>query len=84
MAFKYLYEPEEDLGNPRYVREAKYIFIKKSDVPKTMAARKLAESISILSKQIVEGNRLGSSKYYARLRMRGAKKQLANLIRKTK
>jgi len=78
------YEPEEDLGNPRYVREAKYIFIKKSDVPKTMAARKLAESISILSKQIVEGNRLGSSKYYARLRMRSAKKQLANLIRKTK
>ena len=52
------------------------IFIKKSDVPDTIEARKLAENIDLLSKQIVETNRLGSSKYYARMRMRGMKKKL--------
>lgn len=75
------YDPEEKLRDPRYVREAKYIFIKKSDIPDTIEARKLAESIQFLSKQIVETNRLGSSKYYARMRMRGMKKKLEAMIR---
>jgi len=75
------YDPEDDLRDPRYVREAKYIFIKKSDVPDTIEARKLAENIDLLSKQIVETNRLGSSKYYARMRMRGMKKKLEAMIR---
>jgi hypothetical protein len=78
------YDPEDDLRDPRYVREAKYIFVSKSDVPNTMKARKLVEAIEELSKQIVETNRLGSSKYYSRLRMRGLKKQLAQLVKRSK
>jgi hypothetical protein len=78
------YDPEDDLRDPRYVREAKYIFVSKSDVPNTMKARKLVEAIEELSKQIVETNRLGSSKYYSRLRMRGLKKQLAQLVTRSK
>ena len=30
------YDPEDNLRDPRYVREAKYIFIKKEDVPDTI------------------------------------------------
>lgn len=78
------YDPEEKLRDPRYVREAKYIFIKKEDVPNTIEARKLAENIEFLSKQVVETNRLGSSKYYARMRMRGMKKKLEAMIREQK
>ena len=78
------YNPEDDLRDPRYVREAKYIFINKADVPNTLKARKLVETIEELSKQIVETNRLGSSKYYSRLRMRGMKKQLAQLVKGSK
>lgn len=78
------YDPEDDLRDPRYVREAKYIFVKKSDVPKTMRARKLVEAIEELSREIVETNRLGSSKYYSRRRMRGLKKQLSQLVREHK
>lgn len=78
------YDPEDDLRDPRYVREAKYIFVKKSDVPNTMEARKLVEVINELSKQIVEVNKFGFSKYYSRLRMRGLKKQLAQLVRESK
>ena len=78
------YDPEDNLRDPRYVREAKYIFIKKEDVPNTIEARKLAENIEFLSKQVVETNRLGSSKYYARMRMRGMKKKLEAMIREQK
>jgi len=78
------YDPADDLGEPKYVREAKYIFINKKDVPRSMAAQKLAEHINILSKKIVESKRLGSSKYHARMRMRSMKKQLANLIKERK
>jgi hypothetical protein len=78
------YDPEDDLRDPRYVREAKYIFVSKSQVPNTMKAKKLVEAIEELSRQIVETNRLGSSKYYSRLRMRGMKKQLAQLIKGSK
>ncbi len=78
------YDPEADLRDPRYVREAKYIFVNKVDVPNTMKARKLVEGIEELSRQIVESNRLGSSKYYSRLRMRGMKKQLAQLVKRSK
>ncbi len=78
------YNPEDDLDDPRYVREAKYIFIKSSDVPNTLEARKLVEALQEISKQIVESNRLGSSKYYSRLRLRGIKKQLAKLVAESK
>ena len=78
------YDPEDDLRDPRYVREAKYIFVNKSDVPNTIKANKLVESIEELSRQIVETNRLGSSKYYSRLRMRGMKRQLAQLVKESK
>jgi hypothetical protein len=75
------YDPEDDLRDPRYVREAKYIFINKADVPNTMEARKLVENIQALSKQVTESNRLGSSRYYARMRLRGFKKQLQEMIK---
>jgi len=78
------YDPADDLADPKYVREAKYVFINKKDVPRSFTARKLAENINILSKKIVESNRLGSSKYHARMRMRSMKKQLAKLIRESK
>ena len=78
------YEAEDDLRDPRYVREAKYIIVRKSDVPNTMKARKLVETIRELSNQIVENNRLGSSKYYSRLRMRGLKNQLAELVKRSR
>jgi hypothetical protein len=78
------YDPADDLGEPKYVREAKYIFISKADVPRSMEAQKLAEHINILSKKIVESKRLGSSKYHARMRMRSMKKQLSNLIKERK
>jgi len=72
----------EPLKSPKYVREAKYIFIKESAIPKTMEAQKLAEKIKRLSKQICETNRLGSSRYRGRHRLLKAKRQLAEMINK--
>jgi hypothetical protein len=76
------YDPEADLRDPRFVREAKYIFIRKEDVPNTIEASKLVENIQDLSKQVIESNRLGSSRYHARMRLRGFKKQLHEMIKR--
>lgn len=72
----------EPLKTPKYVREANYIFIKESSVPKTMEAQKLVKLIKELSKQICESNRLGSSKYQGRHRLLKAKRQLQEMIDK--
>ena len=78
------YTPKAGLRSPRYFRENKYIHIAKTDVPNTIEAQALMENIHKLSLKISESNRLGSSKYYARMRMRSMKQQLFELIQESR
>jgi hypothetical protein len=76
------YTPKPGLKSTRHMREGRYVFISENDVPNTIQAKRLARLIREESLKISESNRFGSSRYYARMKVRGLKKQLIEMIQK--